>query len=99
MEVKKGKNCYYIGESEEDYKGILQYENKGDIIDALHTIVKPEYGGQGLAGELVDKLVSDARDNNKKIKATCPYKQGGLFVSGFSLCPLALKIVNVNFKS
>ena len=83
MEVKKGKNCYYLGESEQDYKGILQYEDKGDIIDALHTIVKPEYGGQGLAGELVDKLVSDARDNNKKIKATCSYVEKKIASSEF----------------
>ncbi|WP_019138423.1 GNAT family N-acetyltransferase [Peptoniphilus timonensis] len=61
MEVKKGKNCYYIGEDQTNYKGILQYEEKGDVIDAKHTIVKEKFGGQGLAGELVKELVEDAR--------------------------------------
>lgn len=73
MEIKKGNNCYYIGEDENNYKGILTYEEKDDIIDATHTIVKPEFGGQGLAGELVEKLVEDARNENKKIKGTCSY--------------------------
>lgn len=73
MEVKKGNNCYYIGEDQTNYKGILQYEEKGDVIDAKHTIVKEEFGGQGLAGELVKKLVEDARRENKKIKGTCSY--------------------------
>lgn len=73
MEVKKGRNCYYIGENENNYKGILTYEDKGDVIDAQHTIVKPEFGGQGLAGELVRQLVEDARKENKKILGTCSY--------------------------
>ena len=73
MEVKKGRNCYYIGENENNYKGILTYEDKGDVIDAQHTIVKPEFGGQGLAGELVKQLVEDARKENKKILGTCSY--------------------------
>lgn len=83
MEVKKGKNCYYIGEDQTNYKGILQYEEKGDIIDAKHTIVKPEFGGQGLAGELVKKLVEDARNENKKIKRTCSYVEKKLESSEF----------------
>lgn len=73
MEVKRGNNCYYIGESENNYKGILEYQDFGDVRDAQHTIVKPEFGGQGLAGELVKKLVEDAKKEGKKIKPTCSY--------------------------
>lgn len=73
MEVKRGNNCYYIGESENNYKGILEYQDFGDVHDAQHTIVKPEFGGQGLAGELVKKLVEDAKKEGKKIKPTCSY--------------------------
>lgn len=83
MEVKKGRNCYYIGEDEFNYKGILTYENKGDVIDAQHTIVKPEFGGQGLAGELVKQLVEDARKENKKILGTCSYVEKKLESSDF----------------
>lgn len=73
MEIKKGNNCYYIGEDENNYKGILTFEEDGNIIDATHTIVKPEFEGQGFAGELVEKLVEDARNEKKKIKGTCSY--------------------------
>ena len=83
MEVKKGINCYYIGEDEKNYKGILTYENKGDVIDAQHTIVKPEFGGQGLAGELVKQLVEDARKENKKILGTCSYVEKKLESSDY----------------
>lgn len=83
MEVKKGRNCYYIGEDEFNYKGILTYENKGDVIDATHTIVKPEFGGQGLAGQLVKQLVEDARKENKKILGTCSYVEKKLESSDY----------------
>lgn len=83
MEVKKGRNCYYIGENENNYKGILTYEDKGDVIDAQHTIVKPEFGGQGLAGELVRQLVEDARKENKKILGTCSYVEKKLESSDY----------------
>ena len=83
MEVKKGRNCYYIGENENNYKGILTYEDKGDVIDAQHTIVKPEFGGQGLAVELVKQLVEDARKENKKILGTCSYVEKKLESSDY----------------
>lgn len=83
MEVKKGRSCYYIGENENNYKGILTYEDKGDVIDAQHTIVKPEFGGQGLAGELVKQLVEDARKENKKILGTCSYVEKKLESSDY----------------
>lgn len=83
MEVKKGRNCYYIGENEDNYKGILTYEDKGDVIDAQHTIVKPEFGGQGLAGELLKQLVEDARKENKNILGTCSYVEKKLESSDY----------------
>ena len=83
MEVKKGRNCYYIGDDEFNYKGILQYFEEGDVIDAQHTIVKPEFGGQGLAGELLKQLVEDARKENKKILGTCSYVEKKLESSDY----------------
>lgn len=83
MDVKKGLNCYYIGEDEHNYKGILTYVDLGDVIDAQHTLVKPEYGGQGLAGELVNELVKDAREEGKRIKGSCSYVHKKLEPSEF----------------
>ena len=53
--------------------GLIDMVDKGDVIDAPHTEVNEEYGGQGIAGKLVDKLSEYARENNKKIIPTCPY--------------------------
>lgn len=41
------------------------------IID--HTEVADEYGGQGIAKQLVEKIVENAREKNVKLMATCPY--------------------------
>lgn len=49
--------------------GFISLIKKGDLVDAPHTEVDKEYGGQGIA----EKLVEYARKNNKKIIPTCPY--------------------------
>lgn len=41
------------------------------IID--HTFVDEKYGGQGIARELVAKVVEEARGENKKIIPLCSY--------------------------
>lgn len=72
---------YKINEEEKEVQvfdgdekiGHINMVFKGDVIDAPHTEVKKEYGGQGIAGKLVDKLVEYAKDNNKKIIPSCPY--------------------------
>ncbi|MDU2830806.1 MAG: GNAT family N-acetyltransferase [Anaerococcus sp.] len=51
--------------------GFISLVNKGYLIDAPHTEVDKEYGGQGIAGKLVDKLVEYARENKKKIIQNC----------------------------
>jgi len=40
---------------------------------AEHTLVPPELGGRGIAGQLVDALISDARDGNFKVVPECSY--------------------------
>jgi len=52
----------------------MSYQKLGDsgiLID--HTEVQPRLRGQGIARRLVDAAVAWARQNNKKISATCPY--------------------------
>ncbi|MDD7363382.1 MAG: GNAT family N-acetyltransferase [Firmicutes bacterium] len=41
------------------------------VID--HTFVDDKYEGQGIAKRLVDQVVGQARNQGKKISATCPY--------------------------
>lgn len=40
---------------------------------AEHTIVPPEIGGRGIAGQLVDALIADARAKRFKIVPECSY--------------------------
>lgn len=54
--------------------GYCQYEEKADgIWDLTHTVVEKEYGGQGLAGKLLDEVCENARKENVKIMPICSY--------------------------
>ncbi len=43
------------------------------VVVADHTFTDPALRGQGIAGKLLDELVSEMDKEGKKIKATCPY--------------------------
>ena len=47
--------------------------NDPNVVVADHTFVDPSLRGQGVAGKLLDALVKDMADQNKKIKPTCSY--------------------------
>lgn len=53
--------------------GLCQYKINGHVLDVYHTEVDKSYGGQGLAGKLLDQVVDFARKENKKIYPTCSY--------------------------
>ena len=53
--------------------GQCTYVVRDGFWDLEHTIVDPAYGGQGLAGKLVQELVSKARERGAKIIPTCSY--------------------------
>lgn len=74
MEYKINEEAREVQVFDGDKKiGHINMVFKGDVIDAPHTEVDKEYGGQGIAGKLVDKLVEYARENKKKIIPSCPY--------------------------
>ncbi|WP_109472860.1 GNAT family N-acetyltransferase [Ornithinimicrobium cavernae] len=39
----------------------------------FHTEVSPEFGGQGLAGQVVRQALESTRDEGLRIVAVCPY--------------------------
>ena len=41
--------------------------------DIFHTEIEKEYAGEGYGKELLETAVKYARDNQKKISATCSY--------------------------
>lgn len=54
--------------------GKMQYRwlNKSKF-DIFSTVIEKEYEGKGHATELLDTAVKYARDNQKKISATCSF--------------------------
>ena len=54
--------------------GRLTWKQRGEGVRvADHTLVPREIGGQGIAAELVDALVADAREQGFKIVPQCSY--------------------------
>ena len=51
----------------------LDYELDGDTMTITHTIVPPEIGGRGIAGQLVAAAFDAARENGWKVRTQCSY--------------------------
>lgn len=77
-EVKKGYNKYYVGDSESNPEAIMTYVPGGTQIIIDHTVVGDSLRGQGVGKQLVEAAVKDARENNFKIHATCPFAKSVL---------------------
>lgn len=74
MEVKKGLNQLYVGDSEETALAKLTWKNGGNnIIVVNHTVVDPSVRGQGYAKLLLQGLVTMARSENLKIVPACSF--------------------------
>lgn len=74
MEIKKGNNRFYIGESEKnDIARITFYYKEESVIAIDHTFVSPELRGQSIAGKLLDEVVNFAKENNLLIIPVCSY--------------------------
>ncbi len=77
MEIKHTNNQENgIFEAFENGKriGYLSYDWESDSVFAtMHTVVDPEYRGQGIAKSLLDAAVAYARENGYKIRPVCPY--------------------------
>jgi predicted GNAT family acetyltransferase len=53
--------------------GYLQYEERGNVIDLLHTIVPKQLEGEGVGSALVQAALNYARSANLKVIPTCPF--------------------------
>ncbi|CZQ85525.1 acyl-coa n-acyltransferase [Trichococcus palustris] len=72
-----GESRFYKNDDNENLIGEITYSVAGSsmiIID--HTFVHDDYRGQGIAAQLVDRVVEMARDENKKIIPLCPFAKG-----------------------
>lgn len=72
---ERGKGGRYVAEiSGEQHTGHLDWEPGGEHVRiATHTIVPPEIGGRGIAAQLVDRLIEDAREQGFKVIPQCWY--------------------------
>lgn len=72
MEFTKGGNRFYKEEKEKLIAEIT-YVPQGEQVAVDHTFVDPSLRGQGIAEQLVDRVVEEMEKENKKIVAVCPY--------------------------
>ncbi|WP_085993204.1 GNAT family N-acetyltransferase [Oceanobacillus senegalensis] len=72
--INKGEQKFYVGDDIKDPTAELTFNKSGkDKIVVDHTYVSDELRGQGIAGKLVEEVVSYAREEGKKIIPLCPY--------------------------
>ena len=53
--------------------GECEFRVSGNRWVIAHTGVRTGYGGQGIAGQLVEKVIEEARARQLKIIPRCPY--------------------------
>ena len=74
MEFEKSENRFYKNNEEGKMIAEVTYVPAGDtkvILD--HTFVDPSLRGQGIAGQLVKRVVDEMRAEGKKIVPLCPF--------------------------
>lgn len=53
--------------------GILQYRERGNLVELVHTEVEPQYEGRGLAADLARTALDEARAGGRAVLPFCPY--------------------------
>jgi predicted GNAT family acetyltransferase len=53
--------------------GYAEYTRTEHEISFTHTVVEPEYGGRGLAGQLIRFALDDARAHENTVLPFCPF--------------------------
>lgn len=53
--------------------GYAAYRRTEHVVTYPHTVVEPEYEGQGVGGALARAALDDARRRGLRVRATCPF--------------------------
>lgn len=72
MELKKEKDKIIVLDNNIKI-GECQFIIDNDKLNIIHTYVDEKYRGKGIAQQLVNCVIEEARKNNKKIVADCSY--------------------------
>lgn len=73
MEFKRGTNRFYKQERDQLVAEITFVPQGDDKWAIDHTFVDTSLRGQGVAEQLVDRVVEEAKKEGKKLVAECPY--------------------------
>jgi predicted GNAT family acetyltransferase len=57
----------------DDGTAFAEYERRGNLIVATHTVTPPALRGQGIAGRLIKAMLADARRQGLKIVPQCSF--------------------------
>jgi uncharacterized protein len=55
------------------YAGGAWYELDGDVITFTHTVVEPDFEGQGVGGALAQYALDDVRARGLRVIPRCPF--------------------------
>ncbi len=69
-EQENNQAAAYDGEKQ---IGVCQYHVLPGIWTIFHTFTEPEYGGQGIARQMVECVGNEAEQAQIKLEATCWY--------------------------
>lgn len=72
MELKKEKDKIIVLDNNIKI-GECQFIVDNDKLNIIHTYVDEKYRGKGIAQQLVNCVIEEARKNNRKIVADCSY--------------------------
>ena len=79
MNFDSGDSCFYNNDENENLICEISYSfADNNMISIDRTFVNDDYRGQGIAAQLVDRVVKMAREENKKIIPRCPFAKGML---------------------
>ena len=79
MNFDSGDSCFYKNDENENLICEISYSiADNNMISIDRTFVNDDYRGQGIAAQLVDRVVEMAREENKKIIPRCPFAKGML---------------------
>ena len=67
-----GKGAFYIMDGDEQI-GEMEVSISAKYLTVHHTKVDPKYEGKGFAKELLEAMVTHARENNLQVIPLCPY--------------------------
>ncbi|TCN27097.1 GNAT family N-acetyltransferase [Mesobacillus foraminis] len=73
--IKSGEKGFFIEEGGRQLAEITYTPVDENTLSIDHTYVSEELRGQGIAKQLVEKVIDKARGENKKIIPICSYAQ------------------------